>query len=134
MRSDSTAISQQTWLFMGREGSEDGTTHVLNAPKNDHALEKRCAGAACAHKEIKQGASDGCWRFLSQLQAVLCSGNLEELHLAAHIVQGGNEEVHGPVHGMKLRIVRLRQPYLGQQLSHEAYIAAGIMAVLDQPL
>jgi hypothetical protein len=71
---------------------------------------------------------------LAQDKPVLGRRDLEELHLAPHVVQRGYEQVHGPVHGMELRVLRLGQPNLRQQLSHEAYVAPRVVCVLHQPL
>lgn len=59
---------------------------MFGAPQHHHALEERGAGAARAHKQVEQCAGDGRGRVLAEVEAVLCGGDLEEGHLAAHVV------------------------------------------------
>jgi hypothetical protein len=80
---------------------------MLGAPQDDHAFEDTGAGTACADEQIQQRSRDGRGAFLSQRQCVLGRRDLEELHLASHVVQRRNEQVHGPVHGMELRVLSL---------------------------
>lgn len=107
---------------------------MFSTPKHDHALQQGCARAARAHKEVKQRSCNRRRTLRTQRKAILCRRDLKKLHFPSHVVQRGDEQVHSPVHGMELRVLRLRQPNLAQQLSYKADVSSRIVAILDQPL
>ena len=107
---------------------------MFRAPKDDHALQKRGTGAASAYEQVQQSACNWGRRLVAQRKAILSGSDLEELHLAAHVVQSRDQQVHGSIHGMELRVLRLRQPDLREQLSNEAYIAPRVVSILYKPL
>lgn len=129
MRIDSTVLVSLVYVRWSTR-----STYMFHSPQNNHAFQETCACAARAHEQIEECSRDRGGPFLAQYKTELGCCDLEELHLAAHVVEGGDEQIHGPIHGVELRVLRLRQSYLGKQLSHEAYIASSVVSILCQPL
>ena len=78
--------------------------YVFCAPEDDHAFEERGAGTARTDEEIEVGAGDRVRGVLAERETVLCGCDFKEAHFAPHVIQRRDQEVHGPVHGMELRI------------------------------